>query len=75
MPDNLTVILLNEKEMEVENLFQLVKTNHGEYINEDELEKVRKDIEVTVELAEKLRAIKIDNSIEPFTIFKPIKKR
>jgi hypothetical protein len=53
MPDNLPVILLNEKEMEVENLFQLVKTNHGEYINEDELEKVRKDIEVTVELAEK----------------------
>ena len=28
-----------------------------------------------VELAEKVRAVKIDNSIEPFNVFKPFRKR
>ncbi|HUS77197.1 MAG TPA: hypothetical protein VM050_00835 [Patescibacteria group bacterium] len=64
----------DEKNREVELLFEIVKHHYGDKIEPDELEEVRKGVERVIENAEKLRAIKLQNGNEPFSIFRPYRK-
>jgi len=64
----------DEKNREVELLFEIVKHHYGDKIESDELEEVCKGVERVVENAEKLRAIKLRNGDEPFSIFRPYRK-
>ena len=58
-------------ENEIEHLFEFVKNQYGDLILDNELEYVQKKVKDIVETAEALRSIKLDNSDEPFSVFKP----
>ncbi len=59
---------------ESEFLFELVKTRYGERLTADELEEVRKGVERISETAEALRAVKLGNEDEPFSVFIPFRE-
>lgn len=59
---------------ESEFLFELVKTRYGERLTADELEEVRKGVERISETAEALRAVKLGNWDEPFSVFIPFRE-
>ena len=56
---------------EAEYLFNLVKSQYGDRLNEAELEEVKKSVERIVETSEKLREVKLGNWDEPFSVFIP----
>ena len=56
---------------EAEALFGIVSDRYGDRLNEDQLEEVRKAVDAAMELAMELRAVELDNSVEPYSTFKP----
>jgi hypothetical protein len=52
-------------------LFKLITEKYGDRLTSEELEDVKKGVENIVEAARALREVKLENSDEPFSIFKP----
>ena len=68
---------MSEKEakgVESEYLFGLVKELYGGRLDPEELEEVRKGVERIVGTSEELRAVKLGNWDEPFSVFRPYRK-
>ncbi|OGD46156.1 hypothetical protein A3K69_04830 [Candidatus Bathyarchaeota archaeon RBG_16_57_9] len=61
--------------VEAETLFRLVEQLYGAVLAEAELEEVRKGVERIVEASSELRAVKLGNWDEPFTVFTPRRRR
>ncbi|MCW3991445.1 MAG: hypothetical protein NWE79_01960 [Candidatus Bathyarchaeota archaeon] len=59
---------------EARALFNMVRDRYGDRLDPEELEGVRKGVEAVVEAAEALRSVKLENSDEPFSVFKPYRK-
>ncbi|UCH57644.1 MAG: hypothetical protein JSV18_01620 [Candidatus Bathyarchaeota archaeon] len=59
---------------EVELLFEFVRDLYGDRLTDEELEEVRNGVEHIAETAAALRSIKLENSVEPFSVFKPHRK-
>ena len=57
----------NERDL----LFEMVKARYGDRLSTEELEEVHKGVTVIVETANVLRLVKLTNSDEPFSVFKP----
>jgi hypothetical protein len=55
-------------------LFNMVRDRYGDRLGPEELEGVRKGVEAVVEAAEALRSVKLENSDEPFSVFKPYRR-
>lgn len=64
-----------DKSKEAEALFALVRERCERLLRPEELEEVRKGVEIIVELSEALRSVKLKNSDEPFSVFIPYKRR
>ena len=62
---------MSESNSESEILFGIVRKRYGDRLNDDELEEVRKGVDALVEAAESLRAVKLENGDEPFSVFTP----
>ncbi len=62
---------MSESNPESEVLFGMVRGRYGDRLNDDELEEVRKGVDALVEAAESLRAVKLENGDEPFSVFTP----
>jgi len=56
---------------EAEALFNMLRERYGVRLSPAELEEVRRGVETIVELSEALRSVKLKNSDEPFSTFKP----
>jgi hypothetical protein len=65
----------DEKSREVEARFRVVADRYGDRLTPDELEEVRKAIEANLDAAYALRSIKLENWDEPFSVFKPLRRR
>lgn len=61
-------------ETEVDILFNIVNRRYGDRLGPEEAEEVRKGVEGIVEAAEALRSVKLDNAVEPFSVFTPYRK-
>jgi len=72
--DKLHLTMNEERRKESDHLFQMVRDRYGDRLSADELEEVKKGVEVIVEAAESLRSVTLGNGTEPFSIFKPYKK-
>ena len=59
---------------EVDERFNIVKRLYGDRLTPEELDEVRKGVEGIVEAAESLRAVKLENGDEPFSVFVPYRK-
>jgi len=56
---------------ETDILFELINMRYGERVTTDELEEIRKGLVAILDAANEMRAIKIENSDEPYQFFKP----
>jgi hypothetical protein len=63
------------KSKEAEVLFKLVLERYERLLAPEELEEVRKGVEIIVELSDALRSVRLKNSDEPFSVFIPYKRR
>ena len=63
-----------DKSKEAEALFELVRERCERLLRPEELEEVRKGVEIIVELSEALRLVKLKNSDEPFSVFIPLQE-
>jgi len=66
--------MVDESPKEAEYLFEMVRDRYGDRLSAEELEEVRKGVEGIAKAAEILRAVKLENGDEPFSIFRPYKK-
>lgn len=66
---------MESSKIEAEALFRLVEQLYGARLTEAELEEVRKGVERIVEASAELRAIKLGNWDEPFSVFTPLRRR
>ncbi len=64
----------NDAKGEGELLFEIVRSKYGDRLTPEELEEVKKGVDRILEAVEKLRAVKLENWDEPFSIFKPYRK-
>ena len=55
-------------------LFEMVRERYGDRLSPDELEEVREAVEGIADAAEAVRAEKLDNGVEPFSVFTPYRK-
>jgi hypothetical protein len=65
----------DEKSREVEARFRVVVDRYGDRLTPEELEEVRKAVEANLDAAYALRSIKLENWDEPFSVFKPLRRR
>ena len=63
--------MVDEIQKETTFLFELVKEQYGDRLSTKEIEEVKKGIESIVKASGALRSIRLKNSDEPFSIFKP----
>ena len=56
---------------EVDARFQVVKERYGGLMDPNDFGAVRRRVEGIVKAAEELRAVKLENSDEPFSVFVP----
>lgn len=61
-------------EREVEERFNIVKRLYGDRLTSEQLDEVRKGVVGIVEAAEAMRAVKLENGDEPFSVFVPYRK-
>jgi len=59
---------------EAETLFSLVKEKYGNKIAAEELEEVKKAVEMIVKTSLELRKVELGNWDEPFSVFKPYRR-
>ena len=65
----------NRTETDSQCLYEMLKHRYGERLNPEQLEEVKKGVETIRQAADKLRAVKLENSDEPFSLFVPYRKR
>ena len=56
---------------EVDARFQIVKERYGSLMDPNDFGAVRRRVEGIVKAAEELRAVKLENGDEPFSVFAP----
>lgn len=56
----------------VRALLDIVRERYGKYLTADQLDEVRKDLESVVNMGERLRARKLNNSDEPDFVFRAL---
>ena len=62
------------KSNEYEVLFEILQNRYGDRLSPEELEEVRKGVERIAETAKALRSVKLENSAELFSVFKPYRR-
>jgi len=65
----------DEKSRELEARFKAVSDRYGGRLTPDELEEVRTAIEANLDAAYALRSIRLENWDEPFSVFRPVRRR
>jgi len=74
LAQTLVVKAEDSKGIEKEALYSMVKGLYGERLSQWELEEVKLGVEAVVEDAYALRAVKLEISDEPPTLFRPHRK-
>jgi len=65
----------DEKSRELEARLRVVVDRYGDRLTPEELEEVRKTLETNLDTANALRSIRLGNWDEPFSVFKPVRRR
>jgi hypothetical protein len=64
----------DEKNSDMEYMFDIVKKRFGDRLSTEELDEVKKAVDGIGEMTAALRAVKLKNGDEPFTRFVPYRK-
>ena len=55
-------------------LLELVKKRYGDRLTEEQIEAVEKQVKNNLDTAEKLRSVELENTDEPYNVFKPYRR-
>jgi hypothetical protein len=66
--------MVDRESKESEHRFELVKIRYADHLSEEELEEISNGVETIVKAAEAMKAVKLENSDEPFSVFKPFER-
>jgi Asp-tRNA(Asn)/Glu-tRNA(Gln) amidotransferase C subunit len=66
--------MVEKESKESELRFELVKVRYADHLSEEELEEVSNGVDTIVKAAEAMKAVKLENSDEPFYVFKPLER-
>ena len=59
---------------QAEARFEVVRRRYGHLLSEEQLERVREEVERHVQMAEALRSVPLENGDEPFSTFHPYRE-
>jgi len=65
---------MTDSKTEKEHMFERIKTLYGDRLNEEQLAAVEASLDPVVAVLEQIRAILLENSDEPYSVFKPYRK-
>ena len=55
-------------------MFERIKALYGDRLDEEQLATIEASLEPMIDILEKIRAVPLENSDEPYSIFKPYRK-
>lgn len=65
---------MTDSKTEKEHMFERIKTLYGDRLNEEQLAAVEASLDPVVAVLEQIRAVPLENSDEPYSVFKPYRK-
>ena len=65
---------MSDNKTEKEYMFERVKNLYGDRLNEEQLAAVEASLDPIMDVLEKIRSFPLENSDEPYSIFKPYRK-
>lgn len=63
----------NGKSLEQDLMFAVVKDKYGHLLDDKQLEEVRKTVVGLSDFFAPMRAVRLTNDVEPFSVFKPFR--
>jgi hypothetical protein len=65
---------MSDLKTEKEYMFERIKTLYGDRLDKEQLAAIEKSLDPMIDVLEKIRSYPLENSDEPYTIFKPYRK-
>ena len=65
---------MNDSNSEKEHMFERVKTLYGDRLDKEQLAAVEASLDPVIMVLDQLRSIPLENSDEPYNVFKPYRK-
>jgi len=59
---------------EKEHIFKRIKELYGDQLNDEQLSAVEASLDPMIKVLEQLRSVPLENSDEPYSVFKPYRK-
>lgn len=59
---------------EKEHIFKRIKELYGDKLNDEQLSAVESSLDPMIKVLEQLRSVPLENSDEPYSVFKPYRK-
>lgn len=66
---------MTDSDKETSILMKLVKERYGDRLTEDQLEHVKNSLESVLDASRSLRDVPLENSDEPYNVFKPFRRK
>jgi hypothetical protein len=65
---------MSKQNTEKEFMFERVKTLYGDMLDKEQLAAIESGLDQMISVFDKIRSVPLENSDEPFSVFKPYKK-
>jgi hypothetical protein len=65
---------MSNSKNEKEYMYERVKTLYGDRLDEEQLAAIEASLDPMISLLEKIRDVPLENSDEPYSVFKPYRK-
>jgi Asp-tRNA(Asn)/Glu-tRNA(Gln) amidotransferase C subunit len=65
---------MSDSKSEKEYMMERIKTLYGDRLDEEQLKAVEASLDPIIMVLEQLRSIPLENSDEPYSVFKPYRK-
>ena len=65
---------MSESKTEKEHMYERIKVLYGDKLDEEQLAAVEASLDPVINVLEQIRAVPLENSDEPYSVFKPYRK-
>ena len=65
---------MSDSNTEKEHMFERIKVLYGDRLDEEQLAAVEASLDPMIAVLEQIRAVPLENSDEPYSVFKPYRK-
>ena len=65
---------MTDSKTEKEHMFERIKVLYGDRLDEEQLTAVEASLDPMIDVLEKIRGVPLENSDEPYSVFRPYRK-